>query len=838
MESPDEALDRLTRLQTVTASLSEALTAQQVAEVILSQAGPVLGAEAGVVYVLTDNGREFEALRMFGFAPDIVAEWSRFPADSPTPVATAVRQGRPVVVATLEEMVDRFPVATRVPTLQGAEAAVAFPLLVRGRAIGGVGLRFPTEQAFSEQDLAFLETLAGLCAQALDRARLFDAERAARERAERAGEALRESEQRLRTLSDNLPQGAVYQVLGDAQGGRRFLYISAGVERLFGVTPTEAMADSASLYNLVHEEDRPRLAAAEEASRRDLAPFDCEFRAWARTGELRWVRCRSAPRPLPSGQTVWDGIIQDVTDRVRAVELLRRRAEESEKLMDLLPLGLFIAHDAECRRITGNRAGYELLRLPVGSNVSVTQPPGEEPPFVARRDGKLLAPEDLPLRYSAAHGVEVRDAEVEIVHRDGTTNTLFGSASPLFDAQGRVRGCVGSFLDITDRKRLEAELRQRAEQLVEADRRKDEFLAMLAHELRNPLAPIRNAAHVLHMTGISDARVQNATAMIQRQVRHLARLVDDLLDVSRITRGKITLHKEPVDLAAVVAQVVETSRPFLDSRQHELKVSLPAEGVSVEADVTRLAQILGNLLTNAAKFTAESGHISLTVGAEADEAVIRVQDDGMGIAAELLPRVFDLFTQGDRSLARSDGGLGIGLTLVKSLVELHGGSVEAHSEGLGEGSEFVVRLPMLPPPASQPADAVESQHSSQGPPHPCRVLVVDDNKDAAESLAMLLRVAGHEVRTAHDGLTALKMTKTFRPEVILLDIGMPGMDGYEVARRFREQPELKGSLLAALTGYGQEEDRRHSHDAGFDEHLVKPVEPVALERLLAGRAEA
>jgi PAS domain S-box-containing protein len=817
------------RLQAVTASLSEALTAQQVAEVILSQAGPVLGAEGGVVYVLTDDRREFAALRMFGFPPDIVAEWSRFPADAPSPVATAVRQGRPVVVATLAEMLDRFPVAARFPTLQGAEAAAALPLLVRGRAIGGVGLRFPTERAFSEQDLAFLETLAGLCAHALDRARLFDAERAAREQAERAEAYLRESEQRLRTLSDNLPQGAVYQVLDDAQGGRRFLYISAGVERLFGVTPTEAMADAASLYNLVHEEDRPRVAAAEKVALRDSAPFECEFRCHTRSGHVLWVHCRSAHRGLPTGEVIWEGIILDVTDRVRAAELLRRRAEEVEKLMDLLPLGVFLAHDPACRRVTGNRAGYELLRLPLGSNLSTTPPPGEEPPFIARRDGKRLAPDEWPIQHAAAHAVEVRDVEVEHVYPDGTIQTLFGSASPLFDAQGQVRGCVASFLDITERKRLEAELRQRAERLAEADRRKDEFLAMLAHELRNPLAPIRNAAHVLHLIGPADANVRKATEMIQRQVQHLSRLVDDLLDVSRITRGKITLRKEPVELAAVVAQAVETTRPFLDARQHELRVSLPDEGVQVEADTTRLAQVLANLLTNAAKYTPEEGHIRLTVEARAGEAVVRIQDDGMGIAPELLPQVFDLFTQGDRSLARSEGGLGIGLTLVRRLVELHGGTVEAQSEGPGKGSEFIVRLPTLPARAPNAAAEGKGRYASS----PCRVLVVDDNKDAAESLAMLLRVAGHDVRTANDGLTALEMAKIFRPEVVLLDIGLPRMDGYEVARLLRKQPGLEGAVLIAVTGYGQEEDRRRTREAGLNAHLVKPVDLADLDKVFA-----
>jgi CheY-like chemotaxis protein len=306
--------------------------------------------------------------------------------------------------------------------------------------------------------------------------------------------------------------------------------------------------------------------------------------------------------------------------------------------------------------------------------------------------------------------------------------------------------------------------------------------------------------------------------------------VDDLLDVSRITRGKITLHKEPADLAGVVARAVEASRPLLDARRQELTVRLPPESLRVEADVTRLAQVVGNLLNNAAKYTGEGGHIGLTVEAAPAEAVLRVRDDGVGIPAELLPRVFDLFTQGDRSLARSEGGLGIGLTLVRSLVELHGGSVEARSEGADKGSEFIVRLPALRGSPARP-ESPSAPARCRSPAR--RVLVVDDSADTAESLALLLTVQGHEVRTAHDGPAALQAAEAFRPEVIFLDIGLPRMDGYEVARRLRGQMGLRDATLVAVTGYGQEEDRRRAEEAGFDAHLVKPADPGALERLLA-----
>jgi PAS domain S-box-containing protein len=498
---------------------------------------------------------------------------------------------------------------------------------------------------------------------------------------------------------------------------------------------------------------------------------------------------------------------------------LRESEERFKALANHAPVGIFESNAAgDCRFV--NARWCELAGLS---------------PDEAKGRGwvNALHPEDRDRVaqgwYTPATTGRALTSEYRFRTPQGKVTWLSGRAMALLDPNGEIRGYIGTVTDITEQKEAAEQLQQRAERLVEADRRKDEFLAMLAHELRNPLSPIRNAAQVLHQIGPADANVQSATEMIQRQVKHLSRLVDDLLDVSRITRGKITLRKEPVELAAVVAQAVEASRPLMEARRHELRVHLPAEAVRVEADTTRLAQVVANLLTNAAKYTPEGGHIQLTVEAGPGEAVIRVRDNGMGMSAELLPHVFDLFTQGDRSLARSEGGLGIGLTLVKSLVEMHGGTVEAHSEGPGKGSEFVVRLPPLPAGALKTAEEEKGRHA----PSPCRVLVVDDNKDAAESLALLVQVAGHEVRTAHDGPTALEVAKTFRPEVVFLDIGLPRMDGYEVARQLRRQPGLEKVVLAAVTGYGQEEDRRRTHEAGIDEHLVKPVDPTELEKVFA-----
>jgi signal transduction histidine kinase len=379
------------------------------------------------------------------------------------------------------------------------------------------------------------------------------------------------------------------------------------------------------------------------------------------------------------------------------------------------------------------------------------------------------------------------------------------------------------------------EYKRNEEALKDADRRKNEFLAMLAHELRNPLAPIRNALRILRLGEADAETVRSFSAMIERQVDQMVRLVDDLLDVSRISRGRIELRRELVELTSVVSQAVEAARSLANSMGHELGASLPSQPIYLDADPVRLAQVLGNLLNNACKFTDRGGRIWVTAEREGGQAVVRVRDTGIGIANDQLPRVFEMFTQVDTSLERQQSGLGIGLTLVKNLVELHGGTVQAHSGGeAGEGSEFVVRLPVLvetPPPPGPPAS--EPSVSEPVSTSTRRILVVDDNLDAAHSLATLLRLMGNDTRTAHAGLEALEVAAAFRPHVILLDIGLPKLNGYEVSRQLRSEPWGTEILLIALTGFGQDEDRRMSKAAGFHRHLVKPVDYKTLAKLLA-----
>jgi PAS domain S-box-containing protein len=426
------------------------------------------------------------------------------------------------------------------------------------------------------------------------------------------------------------------------------------------------------------------------------------------------------------------------------------------------------------------------------------------------------------------------------LRKDGSRFWANVIITALRDDGGRLRGFSKILRDMTERKAAQVLLQQQAEALREADRRKDEFLAMLAHELRNPLAPIRTGLDRLRLQVPQGSPLHPVLDVVERQVAQLTRLVGDLLDVSRITRGQTTLQKERVDLHAVIAQAVETARPLLDARRHDLAYTPSPEPLLLEADPGRLAQAISNLLSNAAKYTDQGGRIWLAAERDQGEAVVRVRDNGIGIEPGMLPRVFDLFTQGHPARGRSQGGLGVGLAVAKRLVEMHGGSVAAHSAGVGRGSEFVIRLPLS---GESGGAATEGVRAGAGTPTgqaaSRRILVVDDLVEVAEDMAALLREAlGHDVRTAHDGPTALRAAAEFRPELVLLDLGLPGMSGYDVARRLRGLPGLGDVALVALTGWGQEDDRRKTREAGFNHHLVKPVGLKELQPLLAGLPQA
>ena len=503
---------------------------------------------------------------------------------------------------------------------------------------------------------------------------------------------------------------------------------------------------------------------------------------------------------------------RDVTAELRATELNERLAAIVESSDDIIASktldGVITSWNRGAERILGYRADEV-----IGRHISMLMPPElvEDMPRIL---GKIRA------------GERVDHYQTRRVRKDGRIIDVSLTVSQIRDASGRVVGASKIGRDITREKQIEAER-------IEAENRKDEFLAMLAHELRNPLSAINSATQLFGRLETEQELVW-AREVVGRQISHLARLIDDLLDVSRISRGKIALRKQTVDLSPIITSAVEAVRPLLEERKHELSVSLVVGGLQIEADPLRLEQVLVNLLTNAAKYTEAGGRISLTAWKVNGEVAIEVRDTGMGITPELLPHVFELFVQGDRTAARSEGGLGIGLTLVRKLVEMHEGTVTVASEGVGLGSTFTVRLPAtLNPPAAVPPSPIELPRVAR---KSSRVLVVDDNADNARGLSKLLKLLGHDVRTAFDGQEAVKEAMAMRPEVVILDIGLPGMDGYQVVRRLRAEPCCKNALIIAVSGYGRPEDIRRSREAGFDDHLVKPVDYDALLRIFTPAA--
>jgi PAS domain S-box-containing protein len=518
-----------------------------------------------------------------------------------------------------------------------------------------------------------------------------------------------------------------------------------------------------------------------------------------------------------SGQQSVCMVVTNLTERKQA-ERISSSEQFVHGLIDRAPIGVAVV-DRQLRYVLTNPVYRALAR---------------EGLITGRSIEEVFAPAIVRIVEPLVTRVMETDQPLHVPEcsvPDGVESWWNVSLVPLHESGGITSSVLILTEDITERKQAEGRLRRSQEALQEADRRKDEFLATLAHELRNPLAPIRTAAQILGSPKVAAPQLQWAQSVIQRQVGHMALLLDDLLDIARITRGKLELKTERVKLTDVVDSAVEAARPLLDGKHHSFKVSLPAEALILNADLLRLSQVLSNLLTNAAKYTDPGGHIELSGSVQGGLLCLSVQDDGIGMSPESLERNFEMFSQAEGASTRSDGGLGIGLALVRGLVELHGGAVEAMSEGPGRGSKFMVRLPL--------ADSVPSAAVAAETDTPAvatigrRVLVADDNRDAADALAMLLELAGHEVRVAHGGRAALSLAQTFRPDVAVLDIGMPELNGYEVAKELRREPWGARMFLVALTGWGQDDDRQRAKDAGFDRHLTKPVDTDALEKLLS-----
>jgi PAS domain S-box-containing protein len=607
------------------------------------------------------------------------------------------------------------------------------------------------------------------------------------------------------------------------------VWFEEGLQRL-GLE-REAFQTAAAYFAAIHPEDRRRVETAVESALRGESEYDEELRLLRPDGSILWCVDRGRLVQVePHGSPRLSGILIDITERKRkeaqvdALDAaLARRAEELQVVLDVLPVGVFIAEDASCSVIRSNPAGAAMLGIAPDVNASKSGAEAERLPFRVLREGVEIPPDELAMQRAARTGAPVRGDEVVVERDDGTATSLVIDAIPLFDERERVRGCVGALVDITERKLAELVRDEEA-------RRKDEFLATLAHELRNPLAPIRTALELLRLTGVAEAQ-RPPLEVIARQVEQLSRLVDDLLDVSRITRGKVELRKAWVEVATVVERALETSGPALGAAGQHVHVELPGEPLYVCGDLTRLSQIVGNLLNNAAKYTGAGGNVWVAAGRRGEEVTITVRDDGPGIAPEVLPRIFELFAQGDTSLERAQGGLGIGLTIAKQLAEMHGGRLTV-SPGDRRGSEFTIWIPYDADHARAEAPPSPGAARAAAAPLARRVLVVDDNRDAADTLAALLELSGHEVKTAYGAREALEVSPEFRPEVVFLDIGMPEMNGFEVARRLRQHPQTREALLVAMTGWGQEEDRRRGREAGFDHHLVKPVSPESVDDVI------
>jgi len=627
---------------------------------------------------------------------------------------------------------------------------------------------------------------------------------------QRTQAALRESERRFREMIDALPV-AIYTT--DAQG--RLTHFNPAAVDLSGRVP-ELGADSWCVSWKLYRPDGTPLPHDECAMALSLkegrAVRGPETIAERPDGKRVWFMPYSTTLCDAEGRVVGGiNMLLDITERKQgeqAAALLSAIVDSSDDAIISKDLnGIITSWNESAERLFGYSAEEA-----IGQPITMLIP-------ADRRD------EELEILDRLKRGERVDHLDTIRIRKDGSPLQISLTISPVRERGGRIVGASKIVRDNTSRKETEAALR-------EADRRKDEFLATLAHELRNPLAPIRNAVQILKAKGPPDPELRWGREVIDRQVQVMARLLEDLLDVSRISRNRLELRKERVELVTVVEAALETSRPVIEAGSHELTVTFPPEAIHLEADPVRLAQVLANLLNNAAKYTAEVGRIRLRAERQGSDVIVSVKDNGIGITAELLPRVFDIFAQSPRALVRSPGGLGIGLSLVKGLVELHGGSIEARSEGADRGSEFVIRLPVavatLLPAATPPEEDGEPK-----PVTKCRILIVDDNPDSADSLAMLLQITGYEVGTAYDGEQAVEAAGTLRPDVVLLDIGMPKLNGYEACCRIREQPWGQGMFLIALTGWGQEDDRRRTEEAGFNQHMVKPVDPAALMKLLA-----
>ncbi|CAB3696018.1 Sensor histidine kinase RcsC [Paraburkholderia sediminicola] len=569
-------------------------------------------------------------------------------------------------------------------------------------------------------------------------------------------------------------------------------------------------------FELIHPGDLIALNEAVDHAVKSGDDYVAEFRFLHASGDWCWMEGRGRATYDSHGEPMMIyGLGIDVTERKEAQTVLLRQAAIFEHLSDAIVITDLRGNITDFN-VGGERMlGYRMREI-LGKPISMFHPPEDA----------------LRIRREAFAGLAADGtwrSELTFVRRDGSRGVCETVVKPLANARGDTYGAVSVSRDITGRRRAEQQLQRLNLELSKADRRKDEFLATLAHELRNPLAPMRNVLEILRLKEFADPQLSWSRDVFDRQLQHMTHLVDDLLEVSRITQGKLELRKQRLELARAMQSAMEAAQPTVQASAHHLSMTLPREPLYLDADPTRLSQMILNLLNNAAKYTPPGGSISLAAEREGDEAVIVVRDSGIGIPREHLDSVFEMFSQLAPALDRSQGGLGIGLALVRGLAELHGGTVAAFSSGPGSGSEFVIRLPLSKATPQQSENAPAEMPRTAG----LRVVIVDDNADAADSLAMVLELEGHEVRTAGDGIAGLELIGEFAPQAVILDIGLPRLNGYELARRIRHEHHDAGILLIAVTGWGQQQDKQTAEEAGFDHHFTKPVDPRELQRVLS-----